>query len=49
MHKDGIVLAEYGTALPPKAQLQAKLGQIVRDAQERLARRALPTRWTTGQ
>ncbi len=42
MHKDGIVVAEYWTALPPKAQLEAKLGEIVRDAQERLARRGLP-------
>jgi predicted nuclease of restriction endonuclease-like (RecB) superfamily len=42
MHKDGIVVAEYWTALPPKAELEAKLGEIVRDAQERLARRGLP-------
>ncbi|HET7385583.1 MAG TPA: PDDEXK nuclease domain-containing protein [Nocardioidaceae bacterium] len=42
MHKDGIVVAEYWTALPPKAELEAKLGEIVRDAQERLARRAIP-------
>lgn len=39
MHKDGIVVAEYWTALPPKAELEAKLAEIVRDAQERLARR----------
>ena len=38
MHKDGIVVAEYWTALPPKAELATKLGEIVRDAQERLAR-----------
>ncbi|HEY7042932.1 MAG TPA: PDDEXK nuclease domain-containing protein [Nocardioidaceae bacterium] len=42
MHKDGIVVAEYWTALPPKAELEAKLAEIVRDAQERLARRGLP-------
>ena len=42
MHKDGIVVAEYWTALPPKAELEAKLAVIVRDAQERLARRGLP-------
>ena len=42
MHKDGIVVAEYWTALPPKAELEAKLSEIVRDAQERLARRGLP-------
>lgn len=41
MHKDGIVVAEYWTALPPKAELEAKLAEIVRDAQERLARRAI--------
>jgi predicted nuclease of restriction endonuclease-like (RecB) superfamily len=41
MHKDGIVVAEYWTALPPKAELEAKLGEIVRDARERLARRGL--------
>jgi predicted nuclease of restriction endonuclease-like (RecB) superfamily len=41
MHKDGIVVAEYWTALPPKAELEAKLAEIVRDAQERLARREI--------
>ena len=41
MHKDGIVVAEYWTALPPKAELEAKLAEIVRDAQERLARRSI--------
>jgi predicted nuclease of restriction endonuclease-like (RecB) superfamily len=41
MHKDGIVVAEYWTALPPKAELKAKLAEIVRDAQERLARRQI--------
>jgi len=41
LHKDGIAVAEYWTLLPPKAELEAKLGQIVRDAQERLARRGL--------
>lgn len=41
MHKDGIVVAEYWTALPPKAELEAKLAEIVRDAQERLTRRGI--------
>lgn len=41
MHKDGIAVAEYWTVLPPKAELTAKLSQIVRDAQERLARRGV--------
>jgi predicted nuclease of restriction endonuclease-like (RecB) superfamily len=41
LHKDGIVVAEYWTALPPKAELEAKIKQAYRDAQERLARRQL--------
>ena len=41
MHKTGIVVAEYWTILPPKVELEAKLGEIVRDAQERLARRGI--------
>ncbi|MDQ6524051.1 PDDEXK nuclease domain-containing protein [Nocardioides sp. LHD-245] len=42
MHKDGIAVAEYWPVLPPKPELEAKLSEIVRDAQERLARRCLP-------
>jgi len=42
MHKDGIVVAEYWTALPPKAELEQRLQAILRDARERLARRELP-------
>lgn len=41
MHKDGIVVAEYWTALPPKAELEAKIKEIYREAQERLARRQI--------
>jgi predicted nuclease of restriction endonuclease-like (RecB) superfamily len=41
LHKDGIAVAEYWTALPPKAELEAKIKQAYRDAQERLARRRL--------
>jgi predicted nuclease of restriction endonuclease-like (RecB) superfamily len=41
LHKDGIVVAEYWTALPPKSELEAKLREIVRDSQERLARRGI--------
>ncbi len=41
LHKDRIAVAEYWTLLPPKAELEAKLHQIVRDAQERLARRGI--------
>ena len=40
MHKTGIAVAEYWTILPPKAELEAKLGEIVRD-QERLTRRGI--------
>jgi len=41
LHKGRIVVAEYWTLLPPKAELEAKLRQIVRAAQERLARRGI--------
>ena len=41
MHKDGIVVAEYWTALPPKAKLQAHIQAIYQEAQERVARRRL--------
>lgn len=41
MHKNGIAVVEYWTILPPKAEMEAKLGEIVRDAQERLARRGI--------
>lgn len=43
MHKDGIVVAEYWTALPPRHELEQRLQAILRDARERLARRALPS------
>lgn len=42
MHKDGIVVAEYWTALPPKAELEARIQAIYRAAAERVARRELP-------
>lgn len=41
MHKTGIAVAEYWTVLPPKEELESKLGEIVRDVQERLARRGI--------
>lgn len=41
MHKDGIVVAEYWTALPPKAELRARIQQIYEAAAERVARRKL--------
>lgn len=41
LHKDGIVVAEYWTALPPKAELEAKIREIYREAQERISRRQI--------
>ncbi|MFZ1381273.1 MAG: PDDEXK nuclease domain-containing protein [Scrofimicrobium sp.] len=41
MHKDGIVVAEYWTALPPKAELQSRIQQIYQAAAERVARREI--------
>lgn len=43
MHKDGLVVAEYWTALPPKAELEARIQAIYRAAAERAARRELPS------
>ncbi len=47
MHKDGIVVAEYWTALPPKAELQARIQEIYQAAAERVARREIEA--TSGQ
>ena len=47
MHKDGIVVAEYWTALPPKAELQSRIQQIYQAAAERVARREIEA--TSGQ
>lgn len=43
MHKDGIVVAEYwtGPCRGLKAELEAKIREIYREAQERLARRQI--------
>jgi predicted nuclease of restriction endonuclease-like (RecB) superfamily len=38
MHKDGIAVAEYWTDLPPKAELQQRISEIYRAAQERVER-----------
>lgn len=43
MHKDGIVVAEYWTALPPKKELESRIKEIYRQAQERIAQRQLPS------
>jgi hypothetical protein len=43
LHKDNIVVAEYWTELLPKKELEDKLQVLLRQARERLARRALPS------
>jgi predicted nuclease of restriction endonuclease-like (RecB) superfamily len=39
MDKEGIAVAEYWTALPPKAEFEVKILEILQEAKERLARR----------
>ncbi|MDR1999377.1 MAG: PDDEXK nuclease domain-containing protein [Frankiaceae bacterium] len=39
MEGDGIAVAEYWAALPPKGELTARIQMMLRDARERLARR----------
>lgn len=41
MHKDGIMVAEYWTELPPKKQLEQKIHSILIEAKERLERNKL--------
>ena len=41
MDKDGIVVAEYWTALPPKKEFEQKIHTILAEARERMARRNL--------
>jgi len=41
MHKDGIMVAEYWTELPPKKQLEQKIHSILTEAKERIARNLL--------
>lgn len=41
MHKDGIMVAEYWTDLPPRKVLEAKLHDALIEARERLARKKL--------
>jgi predicted nuclease of restriction endonuclease-like (RecB) superfamily len=36
MHKDGIMVAEYWTVMPPKKELQQKLHLLLREAKDRL-------------
>lgn len=39
MHKDGIMVAEYWTELPPKKELEAKLRSLLLEAKARIAER----------
>ncbi len=41
MHKDGIMVAEYWTELPPKEILEAKLHEALIEARERIERKRL--------
>jgi hypothetical protein len=41
MQKDGIMVAEYWTELPPKHELEAKLHQAMIEARERIERRMI--------
>lgn len=41
MHKDGIMVAEYWTELPPKKQLEQKIHEALKSARERLERKKL--------
>lgn len=41
MHKDGIMVAEYWTDLPPKKELEHKLHQALLQAREQMARKRL--------
>jgi predicted nuclease of restriction endonuclease-like (RecB) superfamily len=39
MHKDGIMVAEHWTELPPRKELEQKLHQLLNEARERIAQR----------
>lgn len=41
MHKDGIMVAEYWTELPPKKELEEKLHRALLEAKERLERKSI--------
>ena len=43
LDKSGIAVAEYWTAMPPKAEFERKIREILAQAKERLARRKLLT------
>jgi len=41
MHKDGIMVAEYWTDLPPKKQFEEKIHSLLAEAKERIERKKL--------
>lgn len=41
MHKDGIIVAEYWTELPPKKELEKRLHSALREAREQIEKRKL--------
>lgn len=41
MHKDGIMVAEYWTELPPKKELEQKIHALLAEAKERIERKKL--------
>ena len=41
MHKDGIMVAEYWTELPPKKELEQKIHSLLAEARERIDRKKL--------
>jgi hypothetical protein len=41
MDKDGIMVAEYWTALPPKAEFEQKVQTILTETRERISQRKL--------
>ena len=43
MDKSGIAVAEYWTVLPPKAEFERKIQEILLEARERLERRKMLT------
>jgi len=43
MDKDGIMVAEYWTTLPPKAEFEQKIQTILVETRERMAQRNLLT------
>jgi hypothetical protein len=50
MDKAGISVAEYWTELPPKAELENKIREILQEARERLEKRkSLPKNKTKRQ